>query len=310
MNRNIITITLNPSIDVTLWTDGLNIDEVNRVVKETREAGGKGINVSRVIKSFGIPTLCMSIIGRENHDEFSDFLKNEQLMYKHIKVDGAVRENLTIRCNGYTLKINRKGPPVSSTVTGELFSLIESCIKPGDIAVFAGSIPENILVEDYIELILAVKQLGALIAVDNDIFSFEQYSRISPWLIKPNIHELRHIVELDGESVDDIANAASKLSANGVENVLVSLGGNGIIYVSKHHALRASVPKVEVKSSVGAGDSALAGFTVSFINNQNIKDCVGLAAACGTASVMQEGTGLATRETAFEILNLVEVKEI
>jgi 1-phosphofructokinase family hexose kinase len=310
MDRSIITVTLNPSIDVTLWTDGLDIDNVNRVVRENREAGGKGINVSRVAKSFGAPTICISVAGRENCREFSDLLDSERLEYRLIEIEDAIRENLTIRHGGYTLKINRKGPAAPPTVIDELCSLIQSCIRPGDIAVFAGSIPENIPVEDYIKLILQVKDLGALIAIDSDFLGLEHYARLSPWLIKPNIHELRRIVEPGGESVDDIANAAYELCKNGVENVLVSLGANGLIYLSERTAIRASVPKVEVKSTVGAGDSALAGFAVAFLDNKDIMECVRLAAACGTACVMREGTGLASPELAQKIISKVKAGRI
>ena len=125
---------LNPSIDVTLWTDGLDIDNVNRVVRENREAGGKGINVSRVAKSFGAPTICISVAGRENCREFSDLLDSERLEYRLIEIEDAIRENLTIRHGGYTLKINRKGPAAPPTVIDELYPY-PKLYQTGDIAV-------------------------------------------------------------------------------------------------------------------------------------------------------------------------------
>ena len=102
MHRKIVSITLNPSIDVTLWTDGLHSDEVNRVTDEMREVGGKGINVSRVLHSFGQDTLCLSVAGQDNCQEFAGFLERESLRYEYMKVEGAVRENLTLRCDGQT----------------------------------------------------------------------------------------------------------------------------------------------------------------------------------------------------------------
>ncbi|HPU58101.1 MAG TPA: 1-phosphofructokinase family hexose kinase [Candidatus Avimonas sp.] len=309
MNRKIVSITLNPSIDVTLWTDRLSIDDVNRVVRENREAGGKGINVSHVAKAFGAETICIGLLGRDNSREFLGLLQDEGLACRHIEIDGAVRENLTVRYKDYTLKINRKGPAAPEDVLDRLYSLIESCINPGDIAVFAGSIPENIPVEGYMDLILRIKGLGALIAIDSDIFSFEQYGRLSPWLIKPNIHELRNILKLSGEAVNDIKDAAGRLCENGVENVLVSLGGNGLVYCSKEVSIRVSVPKVDVKSTVGAGDSVLAGFAAAYVKGGDNMECVRLAAACGTASVLRDGTGLAEPVVVHEIMEQVKAVE-
>lgn len=309
MHRNILSVTLNPSIDVTLWTDGLHPDKANRVLDEMREVGGKGINVSRVVHSFGQETLCLAVAGEDNCREFAGYLEAESLRYEFIKIQGAVRENLTIRCDGETIKLNRKGPALSEMMIGALMALIHTRMRPGDIVVFAGSLPENVSVQDYVELILAVKNAGVLVAVDSDVLSLEDYRRISPWLIKPNIHELRHIVDIKGTGIDDVAAAARVLRDGGVENVVVSLGGNGILCVSGERTVRAQVPQVEVKSTVGAGDSALAGFIVGFVKDYDLAECVRWAAACGTACAMRDGTLLATKETAAALLERIRITE-
>ncbi len=309
MHRNILSVTLNPSIDVTLWSDGLHPDKANRVLDEMREVGGKGINVSRVVHSFGQETLCLAVAGEDNCREFAGYLERESLRYEFIKIQGAVRENLTLRCAGQTIKLNRKGPALSEMMIGALMALIRSRIRPGDIVVFAGSLPENVSVRDYVELILAVKNTGVLVAVDSDLLSLEDYRRVSPWLIKPNIHELRHIVEVKGTTIDDVADAARVLRNSGVENVVVSLGGNGLVCVSGDRTIRVAVPQVEVKSTVGAGDSALAGFIVGFVKGHELAECVRLAAACGTACAMRDGTLLATKETAAALLEKIDVRE-
>ncbi len=309
LHRNILSVTLNPSIDVTLWTDGLHPDKANRVLDEMREVGGKGINVSRVVHSFGQETLCIAVAGEDNCREFAGYLEQESLRYEFIKIEGAVRENLTICSEGQTLKLNRKGPSLSEMMIGALMALIRTRMRPGDIVVFAGSLPENVSVQDYVELILAVKNAGVLVAVDSDLLSLEDYHRISPWLIKPNIHELRHIVEVKGTTIDDVADAACILRDKGVENVVVSLGGNGLICVSGERTVRATVPQVEVKSTVGAGDSALAGFIVGYVKGYDLAECARWAAACGTACAMRDGTLLATKETAAALLDRVGIVE-
>ncbi len=309
MHRSIICITLNPSIDVTLWTDGLHYDKTNRIVYETRGVGGKGINVSRVAHSFGMQTLCLSVAGKDNCSEFAGYLNQENLKYELIKIDGAVRENLTLRCDEQTIKLNRKGPELSAMMINALMELIKCRVSAGDIVVFAGSLPVGFPKEYYIELILAVKNIGALVAIDCDILNFDDYKKVSPWLIKPNIHELRNIVNVKGDSVNDIADSADMLCRGGVQNVLVSLGGSGMVFVSNKKRIRAVVPKIDVKSTVGSGDSSLAGFIIGYIKDYATIKCVGLAAACGTACAMKDGTMLADRKSALKILDDIVLSE-
>lgn len=203
---------------------------------------------------------------------------------------------------------------MSTMMVGALMALIQSRMKPGDIVAFGGSLPENITPQDYLELILAVKNAGALVAVDTDLFTLEQYRRISPWLIKPNIHELRHVVEVPGTTITDVVSAARRLADAGVENVLVSLGGNGLVCVSRDtedgpgETIRAMVPKVEVKSTVGAGDSTLAGYIVGFVKGKSQLECCRLAAACGTASAMKDGTDVADKASAAALLPQIQAE--
>ncbi len=308
MRRNIISVTLNPSIDVTLWTDGMDFDATNRVLRETREVGGKGINVSRVIHSCGLDSLCLTVAGEDNSRELADYLEMDGLHYELLKITGAVRENLTLRYEENTMKLNRKGPFLSVMMISALMALIQSRMNQGDIVVFAGSLPENVSVQDYVELMLAVKQAGALVVVDSDMLTLEDYRRVSPWLIKPNIHELRRIVPVEGTQTEDIAAAATVLQESGVENVLVSLGGDGLICVNRDCIVHATVPQVEVKSTVGAGDSALAGYVVGFVKEYGVEECVRLAAACGTACATMDGTAVATREAAMELLDQIQIE--
>lgn len=233
MHRGIITVTLSPSIDVTLWLDGLRTDEANRVTDESRGVGGKGINVSRVVQSYGLDNLCLAVAGKDNHAEFCRYLEKDGLRYEVLQVEGVVRENLTLRYEEQTIKLNRKGPVHVHHDGGGADGPDPVQDEAGDIVAFGGSLPENITPQDYLELILAVKNAGALVAVDTDLFTLEQYRRISPWLIKPNIHELRHVVEVPGTTITDVVSAARRLADAGVENVLVSLGGNGLVCVSR-----------------------------------------------------------------------------
>ena len=307
MNRAVYTVTLNPSIDVTLWTDGLDADAVNHVEKEKREAGGKGINVSRVLHSFGVDNLCIALAGGENRHEFAGFLQHDELRFDILEVDGAVRENLTLRYADKTVKINRRGQSLSQILLGALMAYLGARVRAGDVVVFAGSLPENLAVQDYIELILCAKSAGALVALDTDCLSLADYGRIKPWLIKPNIHELQHIV---GKPLTkaNAADEAKALLSVGVEQVLLTLGADGMVLLAENGTVVADAPQVKVKSTVGAGDSALAGFIVGFVKGHPAAECVRLASACGTSCAQCDGTGVATKDAAMACLPSITVE--
>jgi len=306
MCRKVVTVTLNPAIDVTLMADSLEDDIANRVTDEMRQVGGKGINVSRVLDSFGIETVCICLTGRNNARKFAEYLEDANLRYDFVEVDGAVRENLMIQCGDKAIKLNRNGPSVSYEIISAVAALIKGHIRGGDVVVFGGSLPENMSVNDYVEMIIAVKSCGVFVAVDSDRLSAADYRRISPWLIKPNIHELKSIVPMADKSLEYAENAAKLLCKCGAENVLVSLGGDGVVYVSETESVRVCVPHVEVKSTVGAGDSMVAGFIAGFLLDYTSEERVRLAAACGTATVMREGTVLTDKKAALEMLDRVE----
>lgn len=310
MSSNIVTITLNPSIDVTLWVNALDRDAVNRVERERREAGGKGINVSRELSMFGVNNLCIAVAGRANSKEFADYLSESHLDYDLVQASGLVRENLTLRYDEETVKINRPGVELSTLETAVIMQYITRKVRPGDIAVFGGSLPRNMTAQDYVELILSVKNAGASVVIDSDLLTFEQYSRLKPWLIKPNRHELSSIVPLEDDSVPSVRAAAEKLVEAGVENVLVSMGADGLMLVNSEGAIAAHAPHVVVKSTVGAGDSALAGFLIGYVRGNSPEECVRMAAACGTATVTRDGTGLGDVERVETLLAQVSLERL
>ena len=164
--------------------------------------------------------------------------------------------------------------------------------------------------QDYVELIFSVKNAGAAIVIDSDLLTFEQYSRLKPWLIKPNRHELASIVPLADDSVASVRAAAEKLVEAGVENVLVSMGADGLMLVNDRGTIAARSPHVVVKSTVGAGDSALAGFLIGCVRGNTPEACVALAAACGTATVTQDGTGLGDADRVQALLAQVGVEKV
>ncbi|MCL2488065.1 MAG: 1-phosphofructokinase family hexose kinase [Oscillospiraceae bacterium] len=309
-HSKVITVSLNPSIDLTLWTDGLDPDKVNRIVDETRVVAGKGINVSRVIESFGMETLGIAVVGEENYRAVVEELEREAIRYEFIKIPGEVRENITLRYADSTIKLNRKGPHLSAMMLSALAALIQNKQREGDFVVFSGSLPENTNIQDYLELMMAVRNNGGRIVVDSDMLTLEDYRRVKPYLVKPNIYELQKILRVKSEDIADIVDAAREIRACGVENVLVSIGERGLVLVGEDAVLHASVPRVALKSTVGAGDSALAGYLIGLLKEFGAEESIRLAAACGTDCVRQEHSELAARERVFPLLEQITVDRL
>lgn len=280
MFNKIITVSLNPSLDLTIWVGRIDFSEPVMAEGEKYYPGGKAINVSRVLKSFGMETALLGFTGKENSEKLSSLLEEENVSTDFITVDGMIRENLSVILpDEQIIKINRSGFSVSDEELMKLKEkLLNECSGAKPLVVFAGSLPKGICREKYKALILSIKAVGAEVVLDNDFFTVDDLREISPFIIKPNKVELSHMKKEEIESIHDCANFARELSKS-VRHVLVSLGGSGLLYVSEDRAIHASVPRVNVKSTVGAGDTTLSGFIYSVMTNKPIEEAVSFAAA-------------------------------
>lgn len=312
MFQKIITITLNPALDATLWVDRFDLAEPVKSFKEKIYPGGKAINVSRVLTSLGIKNKSLGIIGQENSFQLKNLLDEENIEYDYIETNGSIRENLSIVLpEGDLFKINRSGFYVSKEVIDKLCEKIENEILGYNsvLIVFAGSLPKNISSKQYMDLILKFSRKNTKICIDTDVFTIEDLKKIKPFTIKPNLIELSKISNNEFNSIDEVKEYANYMTSF-VEHVLVSMGDNGLIYASKGQSIYQSSPKVIVKSTVGAGDTTLAGFLAYISKDKSIEECVLFASACGTASVLLDGTDVITKQNVYDILKMIQQKTI
>lgn len=307
MFQKIITITLNPALDATLWVDRFDLAEPVKSFKEKIYPGGKAINVSRVLASLGIKNKSLGIIGQENSFQLKKLLDEENVEYDYIETNGSIRENLSIVLpEGDLFKINRQGFNVSNEVIEKLCKKIENEIDGYEsvLIVFAGSLPKNISSKNYMDLILKFSLKNTKICIDTDVFTIEDLKKIKPFAIKPNIVELSKISNCKFDSIDKVKEYANYMT-DFVENVLVSMGDDGLIYAGKGQSIYQPSPKVLVKSTVGAGDTTLAGFLAYISKNKPIEECVLYACACGTASVLLDGTDVIAKQNVEDILKII-----
>lgn len=284
----VVTVTLNPAFDVTLHLGSLSTERVNRPQRESRRAAGKGVNISQTLTALGCPTVAVAIVGSDSMTEYSAQLSENGIAYRFIPNAGSVRENLTLLADGQTVKINRGGQPVGKEACEQLRTLLAELYENGDIAVFSGSVPPGIEPGELESMVTAAEKAGYRIALDSETFTIEQLQRLRPWLIKPNEFELEMIAGQGFASVLEMLGFCSELIESGVEQILLSLGEYGLYLITEKDTILATPPKTEAVNTVGAGDSALAGYIHAVLHGMDCRQAAAYSAACGCAAVMSE----------------------
>ncbi len=307
----IYTVTLNPALDRTLWIDDLVEDDVNRVKKEEHYAGGKGIDVSRVLTNLETPNKALGFLGGYTGLEIEGILLNEGINIDFTHISDETRRNVVIN----TLQTHKQylisspGHEVKPQELSKFFHKLEN-IHDAKYFTFNGSLPPNLHPVIYAKGIEIAKSKGAKTFLDTDGENLRVGIQGKPNYIKPNIHELSRLVKRELNSIEEIIKAAEEINKKGVEVVLVSMGAKGILLVSNSNRYHAVPPKVEVKNTIGAGDSSIAGFLYGIYHHKPLDECLRLAVAAGTATTLKEGTALATMDDIQKILDKVEVKEV
>ncbi|MBE6753477.1 MAG: hypothetical protein E7559_03870 [Ruminococcaceae bacterium] len=279
---------VSPAFDLTLELDSLDDDRVNRVRNERRIAAGKALNAARELTRLGQSCVLFGLAGRESWEEYTNgaaSLPNAPEEISLAMTDGAVRENLTLLVGGKTIKINRKGAVCAKEHIAVLKKMLLERMAADEgerIVIFTGSMPEGMTSDDYADLMQAAGDAGARIAVDTAALSREQLLDVSPWLIKPNEHELAHICGLSDPDDEQLLRAARQLADDGIGIVLLTLGSRGLICVTKDETVRVPAEPIKAVNTVGAGDCALAGFVAAAVQGKPVRQCAQQAAHCGS----------------------------
>lgn len=301
----IYTVTLNPSIDFIVRIDHLETGSVNRMASDDKFAGGKGINVSRILQRLDIDNIATGFIGGFTGQFIEESLRSEQITTNFIPVKEDTRINVKIKSDLET-EINGAGPEISDF---ELQAMKEALSKlsENDTVVFAGSAPSNLGNTIYNELIPIVRSVGAQIICDFEGQTLLDALAYHPLLVKPNNHELEAIFKTSLKGLDDVETYARKLIDRGAQNVIVSMAGDGALLVTQDASYFAKPIKGTVKNSVGAGDSMVAGFTGQFVRTKNPIEALKWGVACGTATAFSDD--LATSNFIEETYQKVEVEK-
>lgn len=300
----VITVTLNPAIDKTLIVDDFKLGSVNRTIDVRHDIGGKGINVSKVLKNLGVDSLAIGFLGGMVRSTFEKELDKRMIPHNFIRINNNTRTNMKIvdNVNKIYTDINEAGPNITAEELDKFVALYREKCKKGDIVVLSGGVPRGISKNIYRLLTSIAKEKGALVIMDAEGELLREGIKEKPFAVKPNNHELSLLFQEELTEVSNILEKALKIKDMGICNVLVSMGSAGALYVTDNGKYIAEGLKVPVKSTVGAGDSMVAALVYSLVKRLNDIDTLSFAQACGAATVNLEGTEACSMEQIEELL--------
>ena len=292
-NHQIITLTINPSLDKSTHFKGLIPEQKMRCEVPRYDAGGGGINVSKAISKLGGSSICVFTSGGSSGEKLTTLIGEEGLEYITIKTKNWTRENF-IAFDTSTKSQYRFGFPGNELSIDEQ-DKIKASIKElkSEYLILSGSLNNGLASNFYQEIAEIAKASGTKVIVDTSGEALRKVLETGVYLIKPNIGELAKLIGVERLELPEVEKAAKKLIENGsAEIIVVSLGADGAILVAKDETHFVKAPKVEKKSTVGAGDSMVGGMVWALSQNKTLKEVLQFGVCCGTAATMNEGTQL------------------
>ncbi|HEY8429350.1 MAG TPA: 1-phosphofructokinase [Sandaracinaceae bacterium] len=306
----ILTLTLNPAVDETVWIDRLEPGSVHRVADAHLDPAGKGINVSRMADRLGCATMAFGLVGGDAGDMIEKALGAEGVQHYFVRVPGETRINFTVvERGGRASSFYGPGPHVPAEALASLERVLERWLAVGSVLVLAGSLPRGVGAGAYATYVRMAREAGVRVVLDTSGDALREGVAARPDLIKPNVREAEEL--LDRSLGDDAAilGAARELAAR-VRTVVISMGARGAICVRGGEAWRVHTPVVERRSTVGPGDSMVAGMAVALARGAGVEAALALGTAAGAATAAASGTALGSAEDVRSILPRVRVERI
>lgn len=309
--RPIFTLTLNPAIDEAITTDQLTLGGTNRSQLDALDPGGKGLNASRVIWRLGRPTVAFGFVGGVTGDMIRARLNTEGVPHQFGQVSDLTRLNMMIyeRGTGRRTRIYLPGAGVEPSQLVEIREHLAEMSIDG-VVILGGSLPPGLPTTTYRDLVTWLKERGIRTIVDTSGAALEAVLGAEPTLIKPNVEEVAEILGRELLSDQDILEAARELRARGPENVVISQGAQGAIGISRNDEWKAVPPLIVARSTVGSGDSMVAGLAIALNEGHGLPEGLRLGTATGAATATTPGTHLCQLDGVDRLLPLVRVDRL
>jgi 1-phosphofructokinase family hexose kinase len=306
--RPIFTVTLNPAVDEAVSIDEFVHGAVNRCRLDALDAGGKGVNASRVMHRLGRETIALGFLGGVTGEMVRERLDEEGVAHAFDDVDELTRLNVMLyeRRTGLRTRLYLPGASVTPLHFSRLRKRLEAA-HAGTVVVLGGSIPPGLASTTYHDLVVWLKSRGVRTVVDTSGAALAEVVTACPTVVKPNAEEAAEIVGFPVVSDDDALRAARELQRRGVENVVISMGADGAIGLDDTESFKVIPPPVTAKSTVGSGDSMVAGLAIAFAERSGLEEGLRLGTAAGAATAMLEGTHLCRRKDVERFYTLVKI---
>lgn len=308
----IVTVTLTPALDKTVVLPDFRVDQVNRIESLRLDAGGKGINVSKVLSALGTESLATGILGGSTGRYIETSLREMGIACSFAWVEQDTRTNLKVvdPLRHTNTDINEPGAPVGEDVLEDVFNKAVEAAGPGGTVVLAGKAPAGTRDSLFGEWIARLHTMGIRTCLDADAALLTEGAKAAPALIKPNDAELARLMGRPMNTLEEMTAAAKELVAGGIGTVAVSLGGDGALFVTEGETLRGRGLKVNVQSTVGAGDSMMAALVHGMAGGMSFRDTCALALAVSAAAVTTPGTQAPDMDMVQSLLQQVVIEAI
>ena len=294
----IYTLTFSPALDLCMWADEINFNKTNRSKKEQINVGGKGINVSLVLKELEVYSVALGFVGGFVGEEIEKRLNEAGLKTDFVRINANSRINVKLMGNIET-EINAKGPNLTDKDLELLLQKL-SLLQSGDTLIISGSIKDGVI--DKILSALSGKQIKTV--VDTAGANLLSSLKYKPFFIKPNKQEIEQMLNIKCNSIEDVSYYAQKLIDLGAKNVAVTLGKDGVLFKNKDTEIYMKAPSGKVLNTVGAGDSFVAGFIAGYLENKDFTFALKLGTAAGSATAFS--LSLATRDEIKAVFDSIE----
>lgn len=307
-----VTITLNPAVDRTVFLEHLCVGQVNRTTRHYLQPGGKGVNVSSMLGQHGVPNTATGFLGTDNAALFETLFHRFGICDAFIRIPGETRTGIKIidESLSETTDINFPGLAISAADFSQLEKQLAKLIVPGRWFVLAGSTPTGLQPSHFGSIIRSIKAGKAHVAVDSSGPALGEALRHGADLVKPNQYELAEQVGCDPEDPAACIAAARKLQAERIPSVILSLGAAGAVFLTTDGAVHAMPPPTRVVSSVGAGDSLLAGYLAGIAKSQPLADRARLACAFAHAAISRVERTLPLSADLDATIRSIVIKEL
>ncbi|HEM3561436.1 TPA: tagatose-6-phosphate kinase [Streptococcus suis] len=309
----ILTITLNPSVDIAYQLSQFQLDSVNRVEKVQKTAGGKGLNVTRVLKQIGEDVLATGFIGGELGNDVKNQLYQNHIKSSFVEISGETRNCIAILHEGQQTEILEQGPTIQEHEALNFIEHLRNLLSKVEVVVISGSLPKGLESDYYVKIVELCKKFGVAVVLDCSGEALKKVleSKEKPTVIKPNTEELSQLIGSDvTDENQELQSVLSSQMFQGIEWIVVSLGAKGAFAKHKDKFYRVRIPKIDVANPVGSGDSTVAGIAASLAHALPDVELLKNATILGMLNAQEEQTGYVNLEHSEELYSKIEVEEV